>query len=93
VKLLIVPPLAEISLATKSVALSLNVKVSVAVWLEFKLARLLATVIVGAIVSTVSVSVLLAAVLVLPAGSLKVEPATVTTPLAVLLAVGVKVAV
>ena len=51
---------------------------------------------VGARVSTVRVSVLLASapsLLVLPAASVKVQLATEITPLAVLFAMGVKVAV
>ena len=86
---------------TKSETDSLIAKISVAVWPIVKVERLLAMAIVGGTVSagtvlTANVTVLFASdpsTLKLPAASENLPFATLTMPLAVLLAVGVKVAV
>ena len=81
-----------ISLAIKSVAASLRVKVMVAVWPDFKAEAEEVMVIVGAMVSTATESCV-AAVLLLPAASVKVLAKTLIVAGVVLLLVGVKVAV
>ena len=84
------------SATVKSVEASERVKVMVAVSPAFRAVTLLEMAIVGRMVSTVRVTELLASapsLLVLPAASEKVPEATEITPLAVLSAVGVKVAV
>ena len=73
-------------------AASLRVKVKVAVSPDFKAVLLEAMVMVGATVSTVTES-WEAAVLLLPATSVKVLAATLKVAVVVLFAVGVKVAV
>jgi len=83
---------ATISLAIKSEAASLSVKVMVAVWPDLRV--LLSEVIptVGETVSTLTES-WVAAVLSLPAASVKVLAKTLMVAAVVLFAVGVKVAV
>ena len=71
---------------------SLRVKVMVAVSPEFKEVLLEAMIIVGAVVSTV-MEIVLEAVLLLPAASVKVLAATLKVAVAVVFEVGVKVAV
>ena len=71
---------------------SLSVKVKVAVWPDFKAEAEEVMVIVGATVSTVIESCV-AAVLALPARSVKVPAATLKVAVVVLLVLGVKVAV
>ena len=73
-------------------AASLRVKVKLAVSPIFKVVLFEAIVIVGATVSTVTESCV-AAVLLLPAVSVKVPEATLKVAVVVLFAVGVKVAV
>ncbi len=100
-KLLSVPPETVISLRLKFVDASESVKVRVAVSPTVKLLSLVVIAMVGGVVSattvfTVMVTVLSASLpsaLALLAASVKVLLATETTPLVVLLAVGVKVAV
>ena len=87
-----VPPVTVISLAIKSEAPSLRVKVRVAVSPDFKAVLSEEIVMVGAMVSTV-MEIVLEAVLLLPAGSVKVAAATLKLAGVVLLLVGVKVAV
>ena len=90
------PPVAVTSSAAKLVEASERVKVMVAVSPALRVETLLEMEIVGRMVSTVRVTVLFASapsLLVLPAASEKVLDATEMTPLVVLLAVGVKVAV
>ena len=81
-----------ISLAIKSEAPSLSVKVMVAVWPDLRVLLSEVMVIVGARVSTVMESCV-AAVLLLPALSVKVLAATLKVAVVVLVAVGVKTAV
>ena len=81
-----------ISLAVKSAEDSLRVKVMVAVWPDFKDVLSEAIVMVGAAVSMLIESCV-AAVLLLPAVSVKVPAATLKVAVVVLFAVGVKVAV
>ena len=96
-----VPPVTVISPTTKSVADSDRVIVIVAVSPAFRVALLLVIAIVGGVVSTlivltVIVTVLLASepsALELPAASENLLLSTNTTPFAVELALGVKVAV
>ena len=91
-----VPPVAVTSPTTKLVEASERVKEMVAVSPALRELTLLVMAIVGRMVSTVRVTVLFASapsLLVLPAASEKVLEATEMTPLVVLLAVGVKVAV
>ena len=76
----------------KSEAASLSVKVMVAVWPDFKAEVEELMVIVGERVSTV-MEIVLEAVLLLPAASVKVLAATLKVAVVVLFAVGVKVAV
>jgi len=73
-------------------AASLRVKVKVAVWPDFKAEAEEVMVIAGATVSTATESCV-AAVLGLPALSVKVPAATLIVAFAVLLLLGVKVAV
>ena len=87
-----VPPVATISLAIKSEAASLRVKVMVAVWPDFKAEAEEVMVIVGARVSMLMESCV-AAVLLLPTASVKVLAATLKVAAVVLLVLGVKVAV
>ena len=94
-KLLSVPPVAATSAEVKVMEASERVKVIVAVSPALRALTLLEMATVGRMVSTVRVTVLLASapsLLVLPAASLKVPDATEITPLVVLFAVGVKVA-
>ena len=77
----------------KSEATSLSVKVRVAVWPDFKAEVEELIVMVGAMVSTVIEIVLAALLLLLPAASVKVFASTLKVAVAVLLLVGVKVAV
>ena len=91
-----VPPVTVTSEATKLVDASLRVKVSVAVSPAMRLDLLLVTAIVGIRVSTAKVTVLFASApsaLALPAASVNTPLATLTTPFALLLAVGVNSAV
>ena len=81
-----------ISLAIKSEAASLRVKVRVAVWPDFKAEADEVIIIVGATVSTATESCV-AAVLLLPAASVKVLAKTLKVAVVVLVAVGVKVVV
>ena len=81
-----------ISVAIKSEAASLSVKVMVAFWPDFKAEAEEVMVIVGAVVSTV-MEIVLEAALLLPALSVKVPAATLKVAVVVLFAVGVKVAV
>ena len=73
-------------------AASLRVKVKVAVWPDFKAEADEVIVIVGAVVSTV-MEIVLEAVLLLPAASVKVPAATLKVAVVVLLVVGVNTAV
>ena len=87
------PPAIVILEEIKAVeAASLRVKVRVAVWLDFKAEADEVMVMVGAVVSTV-MEIVLEAVLLLPAVSVKVPAATLRVAVAVVFAVGVKVAV
>ena len=87
------PPTTLILEEIKAVeAASLRVKVRVAVSPILKIVLSEAMVIVGAVVSTVTESCV-AAVLLLPAASVKVFASTLKVAVAVLLLVGVKVAV
>ena len=91
-----VPPDTVMSPTTKSVAASDRVNVIVAVSPAFRVVLSLEIAMVGRMVSTVMVIVLLASApsaLALPAALVNVLLATETTPFAVELAVGVKVAV
>ena len=91
-----VPPVTVTSPATKSVAVSESVKVMVAVSPAFSAVALLETTMVGRTVSTVKVAVLSASapsLLRLPAASVNLSFATLTTPLVVLASVGVNTAV
>ena len=91
-----VPPDTETSAPVKSVEDSLSVNVTTVLSPRLSVVLLAATAIVGRTVSTAIVTVLFAlapSLLKLPASSENVLLATLTTPLAVLLAVGVKVAV
>ena len=91
-----VPPETVTSEATKSLADSERVNVRVAVSPAFKEATSEEMAMVGLEVSTESVTVLLASepsLLALPAESENLDESTEITPLAVLSAVGVKVAV
>ena len=81
-----------ISVAIKSEAASLSVKVMVAFWPDFKAEAEEVMVIVGAVVSTV-MEIVLEAALLLPALSVKVPAATLKVAVVVLFAVGVKLAV
>ena len=91
-----VPPETVTSAATKSLTDSERVNVRLAVCLAFKEETSEEMAMLGLTVSTEMVTVLLAlepSVLVLPAASENFVDATEITPLAVLSAVGVKVAV
>ena len=81
-----------ISLAIKSEAASLSVKVRVVVWPDFNAEAEEVMVTVGATVSTATESCV-AAVLLLPAASIKVPAATLKVAVVMLLVLGVKVAV
>ena len=85
------PPVMDISASIKSEAASLRVKVMVAVSPIRKAVLLEAIVIVGAVVSTV-MEIVLEAVLLLPAVSVKVLAKTLMLADAVVFAVGVKIA-
>ena len=87
-----VPSVTVISLAIKSEAPSLSVKVMVAVSPDLRVLLSEVIVTVGAAVSTV-MEIVLEAVLVLPAPSVKVLAATLMVAGVVLLLVGVKLAV
>ena len=87
-----IPPTTVISDWVKTEATSLSVKVRVAVWPDFKAVLSEVMAMVGATVSTVTESCV-AAVLLLPALSVKVPVATLKVAVVVLVAVGVKVAV
>ena len=87
------PPTTVILEEIKAVeAASLRVKVKVAVWPDFKAEVEELMVMVGATVSTV-MEIVLEAVLLLPAASVKVAAATLKVAVVVLLAVGVNTAV
>ena len=86
------PPAVVMLPSTKFGEASLRVKVSTAVWPIFKVVLLEAMVMAGVVVSTVMESCV-AAVLLLPAPSVKVLAATLMLAGVVLLLVGVKVAV
>ena len=86
------PPVATISPTAKSKAASLRVKVKVAVWPDFKAVLSEAIVMVGATVSTATESCV-AAVLLLPAASVKVLARTLKVAAVLLFAVGVNTAV
>ena len=86
-----VPPATVISDWVKSEATSLSVKVRVAVWPDFKAEAEEVMVIVGERVSTV-MEIVLEAVLLLPAVSVKVLAKTLMLADAVVFAVGVKIA-
>jgi len=87
-----VPPVTVISDWVKSEAASLRVKVMLAVSPDFKAEAEEVMVIVGAVVSTV-MEIVLAAVLLLPAASVKEPAATLKVAGVVLLVVGVNTAV
>ena len=92
-KLESVPPATVILEEIKAVeAASLRVKVKVAVWPDINEFLLEAMVMIGAVVSTV-MEIVLEAVLLLPAPSVKVLAKTLKVAVAVLFALGVKVAV
>ena len=91
-----VPPETVTSAATKLVEASLSVKVRVVVSPVIRLVLLALNAIVGTTVSTAKVMVLFVSepsALALPAASGKTPLATLTVPVAVLLAVGVNKAV
>ena len=91
-----VPPETMISLSIKSVDASESVKISDAFWKAFKLSTSDVIAIVGLTVSTDKVKLLLSSdpsAFVLPAESENFDEATLITPLVVLSAVGVNVAV
>ena len=95
-KLVSVPPETVTSELANVVEASLSVKVMTPDCPAIRLLRSLLMAIVGNTVSTVRVTLLLLSApsaLELPAASVKVPEATEITPLAVLLAVGVNVAV
>ena len=95
-KSLSVPPLTATSLATKFVEGSLRLKTNPVASPALSEVRSLMIAIVGGCVSTIIVNVLLASDpsrLKLPAASENLPLATLTTPLAVLFEMGVKVAV
>ena len=95
-KLEIVPPATVTSEAVKVVDASLRVNVKVVVSPAIKLVLLPLTEIVGTTVSTAIETELFASepsALALPAMSTNTPLATLTTPLVVLLAIGVKAAV
>ena len=95
-KLESVPPVTVTSEATKLVEASLRVKVRVVVSPAIRLLLLALKAIVGTTVSTERVMALFASepsALALPAASVNTPLATLTVPLMVLLAVGVKSAV
>ena len=90
-----VPPETVISEAVKVVEASLSVKVKVAESPVMRLVLLVLKEIVGTTVSTEKMTELLASepsALAFPMALVKTPVATLTTPLVVLLAVGVKVA-
>ena len=87
-----VPPTVVILPSTKVEEASLRVKVMVAVSPIFKAVLLEAMVMVGATVSTV-MEIVLEAMLLLPAPSVKVPTATLKVAVVVLVTVGIKVAV
>jgi len=82
----------EISVSINVEEDSLRVKVMVAVWPDFKAVLFEEIVIVGEVVSTV-MEIVLEAVLLLPAASVKVLAKTLMLAVAMLFALGVKVAV
>ena len=93
-KLEIVPPDTVISRAVKVVEASLSVKVKVAESPDMRLVLLVLKEIVGTTVSTAKMTELLASepsALAFPMALVKTPVATLTTPLVVLLAVGVNV--
>ena len=91
------PPETVTSELVKFVEASLSVKVMLADWPEVRLDLLLTMLMVGGMVSASTVLTVMdleaLVLLLLPAASLKVPVLTVMTPVVVLLAVGVKVAV
>ena len=87
-----VPPTEIISTSLKVEEVSLRVKVMVAVWPDLRVLLSEVMVMEGATVSTV-MEIVLEAVLLLPAVSVKVPAATFKVAVAVVFAVGVKVAV
>ena len=87
-----VPPATVISDWVKSDADSLRVKVMVAVWPDLRVLLSEVIEIVGAMVSTV-MEIVLEAVLLLPAASVKVLAPMLIVAVAVVLADGVKLAV
>ena len=94
-KLEIVPPETVMSRAVKVVEASLSVKVKVAESPDMRLVLLVLKEIVGTTVSTAKMTELLASepsALAFPMALVKTPVATLTTPLVVLLAVGVNVA-
>ena len=91
-RVLSVPPTETISASLKFVEPSLSVKVRVAVSPDFKAVLSEEIVMVGAMVSTV-MEIVLEAVLLLPAASVKEPAATLKLAGVLLLLVGVKVAV
>ena len=86
-----VPPTETISASLKLAEVSLSVKVKLAVWPDFKAEAEEVMVIVGERVSTV-MEIVLEAVLLLPAVSVKVLAKTLMLADAVVFAVGVKIA-
>ena len=94
-KLEIVPPETVISSAVKVIEASLSVKAKVAESPEMRLVLLVLKEIVGTTVSTAKMTELLASepsALAFPMALVKTPVATLTTPLVVLLAAGVNVA-
>ena len=87
-----VPPVTVISLAIKSEAPSLRVKVRVAVSPDFKAVLSEEILMVGAVVSTV-IEIVLEVVFGLPAASVKEPAATLKVAVVVMFALGIKVAV
>ena len=92
-KLEIVPPVALISSAVKSVDDSDRVNVNVAVSPAFNALSLVVIAMLGTTVSTVNVTVLEDALFSFPAALLNLAEATLISPLTVLLVVGVNTAV
>ena len=87
-----VPPTVVILPSTKFEEASLRVKVKVAVWPDLRVLLSEVIEIVGATVSTV-MEIVLEAVLLLPALSVKVAAATLKVAVVMLLVLGVKLAV
>ena len=93
VKLERVPPVTATSSTVKSLAVSLSLKVTRAVVPALRVVRLLVMAMVGGFVSMLRDGDRVPCVLPLPAASTNFPAATITVPVPVKAAVGVKVAV